>query len=180
VLNGRLGPSGHVSDKLFWHSPHALEVLFSPQHGMYIWSPILLIASFGLLLALKRHPRVAIPLLVALVLTVYINGAFNTWSTAGSFGARRFVNGTVIFGLGLAAGLDLVRGRFRSPLVCAPVILLVLWNAGLMIQFALPIMDRQALHLRTVVYNQFVVVPQIVFPTLLRFLTDRGSFTRID
>ena len=48
VLNGHLGPHASVGRKMNWTAPHALEVLFSPQHGFFVWTPLALIAIAGL------------------------------------------------------------------------------------------------------------------------------------
>ena len=48
ILNGHLGPHSSVGRKMNWLSPHALEVLFSPQHGFFVWTPLALVAIAGL------------------------------------------------------------------------------------------------------------------------------------
>jgi hypothetical protein len=48
VLNGHLGPDSSVQRKMNWLAPHALEVLFSPEHGFFVWTPLALIAIAGL------------------------------------------------------------------------------------------------------------------------------------
>ena len=48
ALNGHHGPSRLVTRKMLWHSPHALEVLFSPGHGFFVWTPLALLAVGGL------------------------------------------------------------------------------------------------------------------------------------
>ena len=45
VLNGRLGPPDVVTGKLNWLAPYALQVLFSPEHGLFVWTPLLLVAG---------------------------------------------------------------------------------------------------------------------------------------
>ena len=48
VLNGHLGPHSSVQHKMNWLAPHALEVLLSPEHGFFIWTPLALVAIAGL------------------------------------------------------------------------------------------------------------------------------------
>jgi hypothetical protein len=48
VANGHLGPSRLVTRKMNWGAPHAIEVLFSPEHGLFIWTPLTLLALAGL------------------------------------------------------------------------------------------------------------------------------------
>jgi hypothetical protein len=48
VLNGYPGPSRLVARKMNWTSPHALDVLFSPQHGLLFWTPLIVLSLAGL------------------------------------------------------------------------------------------------------------------------------------
>ena len=54
ILNGHLGPHASVSHKMNWMAPHALEVLFSPEHGFFVWTPLALVAIAGLVWAGRR------------------------------------------------------------------------------------------------------------------------------
>lgn len=92
-------------------------VLFSPDRGLFSWTPLLLLASLGLLAFARRQPRLAILFAVALALQVYINATVE-WSGHG-FGARRFSNCAVIFAVGLAALLHWMK---RRPIVGPAVI----------------------------------------------------------
>jgi hypothetical protein len=48
ILNGHLGPHSSVAHKMNWMAPHALQVLFSPSHGFFVWTPLALVALAGL------------------------------------------------------------------------------------------------------------------------------------
>jgi hypothetical protein len=101
VLNGEPRPNTDVSDKMNLVPPHFWDVMLDPAHALPYWSPIVVLAVVGLALLTWRDPRLGLALLVGFVVTWYINGAINTWTTAGSFGARRFLNCTPIFVVGL-------------------------------------------------------------------------------
>src|SRR4029078_11121745 len=93
VLNGRLAPANVVVNKMLWYSPHALQILFSTDHGLFFWTPLALVCVFGLF-ALATPPdtrRVAFSLLLMFLAQVYISGSVDTWTVAGSFGQRRFL-----------------------------------------------------------------------------------------
>jgi hypothetical protein len=183
VLNGAPRPNKDVSDKMNIVSPQFWQVMTDPAHALPYWSPIVLLALGGLLLLIRRNPRLGLALIVGFLLTWYINGAIKTWTTAGSFGARRFLNCTPIFVVGLAYAYEalLVAARTRSAAwrIVVPIIsfLAIAWNAGLIIQFVLagPWMDRQRLEWPRVFLNQFRIPAQL--PSILRqLLTDRGAF----
>ena len=46
-----LGTARIGRHKMNWTAPHALEVLFSPEHGFFVWTPLALIAIAGLVWA---------------------------------------------------------------------------------------------------------------------------------
>lgn len=176
VLNGNGQPNQDVSDKLRLIPRYFWLVVFNPAHGLLFWSPIVLGALVGLALLIRRHPRLGLALLAGFILTWYINGAFKTWSTAGSFGARRFLNCTPIFVVGLGVAYDaLLRTRARA-LMPVLSLLAIWWNASLIVQFVMEYMSRQAMTWPLVLWNQFAVVPVKLPGIVWRLLTDRRSF----
>ena len=60
ILNGHLGPHASVARKMNWMAPHALQVLFSPAHGFFVWTPLALVALAGLFTSVwKERAQVA-------------------------------------------------------------------------------------------------------------------------
>jgi len=195
VLNGRLGPSRLVSRKMTWTSPHAASVLFSPEHGLFFWTPLALFAVGGLVLLVlsraggdaKAEPpgatradarRIGAGLLAIVLCQVYVAGAVESWTVAGAFGQRRFVALTAPFVVGLAVlGAHAARSAATTA-AAALAVLCVWWNLGLMVQFGAGLMDRQRLDLRLNAYNTFIEVPRRLPDIAYRYLFDRGSFYR--
>ncbi len=195
AINGRLGPSPLVSRKMTWTSPHAAGVLFSPEHGLFFWTPLALLAVAGLVLLVARPGgargpaagasspreaslRIGVGLLAIVLLQVYVAGSVESWTVAGAFGQRRFVAMTAPCVIGLSVlGAHLAGSRARVP---AAVVagLCVWWNLGLMVQFGAGLMDRQRLDLPRNAYNTFVEVPRRLPGLAYRYVFDRGSFYR--
>jgi hypothetical protein len=155
LLNGVPRPAGEVSGKLNWCSPHFIDTLvdYDPapsawcgieddftanrpplSRGALLWSPVLVPALLGLLL-LWRHDRgLAAALLLAFLAQTYVNGAFGTtWHLSGAFGFRRLIECTPAFVVGLALLVDRLVGRWGWRAAVLPALLLVLWNAGLVV-----------------------------------------------
>jgi hypothetical protein len=173
ALNGYPGPAEHVARKMYWYSPHALQVLASPHHGLFFWTPLAVLALIGLFFVRERIVMVCLAVMVAS--QVYVAGSVESWTVAGAFGQRRFVCITVILVIGLSALFQAARGKTRT-VACALVAICVWWNVALMAQFATRLMDRQRLELPRNAYHAFVTLP-ISAPSLVyRYLTDRASF----
>ena len=194
VLNGRFGPSPLVGRKMTWSSPHAVEVLLSPEHGFFFWTPLAAVGIGGLVwLALSRRGAVtnsaapsrqaAVCLLMMVAAAVYVTGSVESWTAAGAFGQRRFVSLTPALTIGLAAlfarpGTRERAAGFRmaAAALAGVVALSVWWNLALIAQFGAHLMDRQRLELARNARTAFVTLP-IAGPRLAyRYLFDRESF----
>jgi hypothetical protein len=179
ALNGSFGPSRMVARKMSYASPHLLEVLFDPAHGLFAWSPLLLVATAGLLAGLLRRKGLLLGILsVALLLQAWINGSLASWTQAGAFGSRRFVSATAIFAWGLAHAVLWLKPRLGRAGTAALLAVFVWWNASLMVQFGLKLMDRQRLEWPRVAVSQFTEVPPRLLQAAWLFLTDRERLAK--
>lgn len=109
-----------------WMSLHVGDVLFSSNHGLLSWTPLVYIALIGLPLFLRRDPRLGVVLLAGFGAQVYVNSSVDNWWGGSGFGARRFDNCALAFAVGLASLLDWLK---RSPLV-APMAIVGTLVAG--------------------------------------------------
>ena len=179
ALNGRIGPSQMVARKMSWAAPHALQVMFSPEHGLFFWTPLALLALAGLAVVARMggdRRRVAAALAVMFVAQVYVSGCVDSWSAAGAFGHRRFVGTTIILVVGLAALAQVPARRLARFAVTTAAVLCIWWNLALMVQFGTGWMDRQRLELGRNARTAFVEVPAKMPGLAWRYLVDRGSF----
>lgn len=85
-----------------WTAPYIWPTLFSPFRGLIPWMPVFVPAFIGLLLLLRQHPRLALPLLALLLLEIYVNGSTRDWFGGGGYGPRRVTGAIAIFVLGYA------------------------------------------------------------------------------
>ena len=176
VVNGHLGPHASVGHKMNWAAPHALQVLFSPEHGFFIWTPLALIAIAGI--CFLQRKSVAICLLLMVALQVYVGGSVESWTVAGAFGQRRFIALTTALILGYAALEARLRSAAARRALAAIAILFVYWNLALTAEFAVGLMDRQRLEPAKNAYDAFFTLPRMAPGLVYRYLFDRASFYR--
>jgi hypothetical protein len=94
-----------------------IDVLFSPQAGLFTWSPLLLLALPGLLSFRRLGWRAATGVWTAILL-VYITNARAYWWAGDGFGGRRFCTILPVLAVGLALSIDaLTRAVQRRPLL---------------------------------------------------------------
>jgi hypothetical protein len=181
ALNGRLGPSRLVARKMTWTAPHGFDVLASPAHGFFWWTPLALLAIAGLVMLWRHLPRghrgIAASLGLMAAVQIYVAGSVESWTVAGAFGQRRFVALTAVLVIGLAAVLaaGARRGAMRVGLAAA-LAAACWWNVALVAQFGAGMMNRQRLELAGIAYNTFVVMPRALPELTWRYLFDRASF----
>lgn len=86
-----------------WHDAALWAVLFSDWHGLFTWTPIVLLSVTGLVPLWRRDRHVAIAAIALLLAAWYTNAAVADWWAGEAFGSRRFVSCVPLFVLGLAA-----------------------------------------------------------------------------
>jgi hypothetical protein len=181
VYGGAL-ESGYIPLKdWLWRSPALLQVLFSSNHGLLAWTPILLLAIVGLLLFCLRVPRVGAPLLAAFLAFYLFIACYPDWAGISSYGNRFFVSLTPLFILGLSVSLDRFARLFQSrraalATVSAVLALFILWNLGLMFQWGSHLVPaRGPISFSEMVHNQFFVVPRQLTADLRAYLFKRKA-----
>jgi len=197
TLNGHVGPSKLVTRKMSWTAPHTLQVLVSSEHGLFVWTPLALLAIAGLVRmalsaraaalsgreqmeserpALTDLSRVAVWMLLMVAFQVYVAGSVESWTVAGGYGQRRFVALSALLVIGLAALLQGVRIGFARKALAVAMVLAVYWNVALIAEFATGLMDRQRLSPRQNAYDAFVTLPRHLPSLAYRYFFDRASF----
>lgn len=190
ALNGRPRPSPLVMRKMYWHSPHAFQVLADTEHGFLFWTPLAVLAIAGLIMLTTSPdratasdaplradaPRIGACMLLMVALQIYVSGAVASWTVAGAFGQRRFVGVTIILVVGLAALREWMRtDRWRIATNVA-IAICVWWNLALTAEFGSSMMDRQKLELKRNAYDAFVTLPRTAPGLMYRYFTERASF----
>jgi hypothetical protein len=187
ALNGFPRPSPLVSRKMFWDSPHALQVLLDTEHGFLFWTPLAILALAGLILMTiepdRVQPadttdarRVGACMLLMVALQIYVSGAVASWTVAGAFGQRRFVGVTIFLVVGVAALRQWIRAGAMRMVTNVAIAICVWWNLALIAEFGTSMMNRQRLDLRQNAYDAFVTLPRMAPQLMYRYFTERASF----
>jgi len=150
-----------------WTTRPALrQVLFSSDHGLLTWTPILIVAILGLILLLKHDRKLAGCLLVSCLALYVLVSLHSNWDGLSSFGNRFFISLTPIFVLGLAVAFSEFAkwlGRERKAMAFASSVtaLLILWNLAFIFQWGMHMVPaRGPISWKQMARNQFLAVPQ--------------------
>jgi hypothetical protein len=181
VIYGKVLESGYPSfNSWSWTSPKIFAVLFSADHGLMSWTPVLLPALIGLVLFARTNWVFGAGLLSAFVVYLYLVASFTNWDGLSSFGNRFFISFTPAFVLGLTALLDNLARRPGNPskamrAAALSVAALILWNAGLMVQWGTQMIPaRGPISWSLMIKNQIVGVPKLLVGDLGVYFGNRS------
>jgi hypothetical protein len=167
-----------------WRSPFFLAVLFSANHGLFVWTPVVLLAIAGLFLFWRREPRVGTPFLAsALAFYVFI-ACYPDWAGISSYGNRFFVSLTPLFILGLSVLLERAAKLFRNPRAALATVSgflggLILWNLAFMFQWGTHLVPaRGPISWSEMIRNQIFVVPGEISAKAQDYLFHRANLMR--
>jgi hypothetical protein len=92
------------SEYVQWASPQWVPLLFSGYHGLFIWSPVVVIAIIGLVRASVGNRGLwrwfMVGSLLTIAATVYVNACVLDWWGGWSYGTRRVCSLVPLFALG--------------------------------------------------------------------------------
>jgi hypothetical protein len=164
----------------YWNSPALLKVCFSSDHGLFAWTPILILAVAGLICLRSCDRQFAAYSLVAFAAYLYVMGCYQDWDGISSFGSRFFVSLSPLFVIGLAAFFDWFarawHQRRAGSLATAATVVLVFWNLGMIFQWGMHLIPpRGPISWREAAYNQVAVVPEDAVSALDMYLTSRTN-----
>jgi hypothetical protein len=185
IIYGSPFESGYIPLRQWlWSSPVFFAVLFSSNHGLLAWTPILFFSILGLFIFWRWQRRPGTPFLAAFFAFYLFISCYPDWAGISSYGNRFFVSLTPLFILGLAVFFDRLAQLFRSQraaLSAAIALLAVatLWNAGLMFQWGSHLIPaRGPVSFSEIVHNQFFLVPRQLSADLQRYLFKRKALMK--
>lgn len=87
-----------------WGKPQIFPLLFSTNHGLITYTPIVFFSLLGLFLFNRENKRTRFlfwSFIAIFLAELYINSVVSDWNAGWSFGARRFLSCSIIFAWGL-------------------------------------------------------------------------------
>jgi hypothetical protein len=164
-----------------WRAPYWSSVLFSSDHGMLTWTPLLGFALVGLLIPHPACARIKTYFVLAAGAFYYVISSYPYWDGMSSYGNRFFVSLTPVFVFGLALLLDRVGGLFRSIRLAyatqsLAIGLFVLWNLAFIFQWGTHMVPvRGKIVWSSMVHQQIFDVPLRITHSVETYFTRRGE-----
>ncbi|MFA5029405.1 MAG: hypothetical protein WC518_01485 [Patescibacteria group bacterium] len=118
-----LVPQGH---RFLRPEFHGLYTLFSSDHGLLLWSPILILALIGLYWLWKKSKFLTGIVLAVFICQWLINSSLNDLGGGDAFGGRRFIETLPFLALALAALIEKIKKHYWQAFVV--IIIFIGWN----------------------------------------------------
>ena len=167
-----------------WNSPAFLQVLFSADHGLFSWTPILSLAIIGLFFLVKKNSLLGAGAILTFLAYYFFISSYPDWDGMSSFGNRFFISLTPIYVLGLAALLSSFSrwvGKTSRAMALSgtAVALLSLWNIAFIFQWGTHMVPaRGEISWSQMAHNQVVGVPLHLTRTLETYFLHRQDMMR--
>ena len=185
IIYGSVFETGYPAIRKWnWNSPALFRVLFSADHGLLSWTPILSLAIIGLLFLVKKNSLVGTGSMLTFLAYYFFISSYPDWDGLSSFGNRFFISLTPVFILGLATLLSnfshWVGNSSRAKTVSATgIALLAIWNFGFIFQWGTHMVPaRGEISWREMAHNQVVGVPLHLTRTLETYFLHRKDLMR--
>jgi MFS family permease len=185
VIYGSAFESGYIPLRDWaWRSPYFLLVLFSSNHGLLVWTPVVILAAAGLLVFWWQEPAVGTPILAAVLAFYLLIACYPDWDGISSYGNRFFISLTAPFILGLSVLFSRASSLFRSSqtalaTACSVVACLMVWNTAFVFQWGTHLVPaRGPIVWSEMIHNQFFVVPREISGKVQSYLFHRASLMR--
>ena len=114
-----------------------LAVLFSPYHGIALWTPVILVSFAGLILGCVRRPQVYAGLLVAVAGQFFVNACCVAYWEGYSFGLRQMTSSLPVIAMGMYEIIIFTSQKSKTIRVFAWLSVAVpsLWTVGLLLAY---------------------------------------------
>jgi hypothetical protein len=137
ILRGSYLTYSYPSNEKFIYafSPRIWQTLFSSNHGLLIWHPIIALSILGLVGSSEIPRAVKIAALLSFIAQLYVVASWYHWWMGYSFGNRAFIGISPIFILGVAGVIQKLSGQllFRKFLILTSI--LFVWNVLLALSY---------------------------------------------
>ena len=136
---------GVEGEAFLWNDPAWIKILFSSNHGLFYWHPLLLLGLVFFIVWVVRKERVGLIWITSMILTYVVNAAWWCWWLASSFGQRNFEAISLFAMCGMTYLFTLVeKRRYTFLLVRSVIVVAIIWNINLTILYSVNIISRNS------------------------------------
>ena len=153
-----------MGSSFYFGSPHIFDVLFSFRKGWWLYTPVMLVATAGLVFLGRKCRGVTLPVSLYLAVQIYVLASWWSWWNGGSFGLRSFVDLYGVMALPLAAIVEVTLERRK----------VLAWISGAFLFFLLYVNQFQTFQYTKGVIHYNGMTKEAYCLNFLKFKPDGG------
>lgn len=117
----------YMDEHFVFSSPQILPFLFSFRKGVFIYTPILIFALFGLQAFYKTNKGIFWSTFILMCITIFLLSSWWAWSYGICWGMRPMIDYYALLSLPLAAGFQLILNKSKAiKVICVGIIFLLI------------------------------------------------------
>jgi len=130
TVTGKFLYYSYTNESFFFDHPHIFDGLFSYRKGWFVYTPLMLLAIFGIPLMFKYLKRLSWAVSIFIVLNVYVILSWWCWWYGGGFGQRAMIDSYVLLAFPFAVLFNAAKdaGKYVMRATTVIVFLLILHN----------------------------------------------------
>ena len=125
LATGNLFIYSYLGEGFNFLNPHIFEILFSFKKGLFLYTPLYLLAFTGCIYLWKSKRFMFWSWLVFFFLITYVFSSWSNWWYGGSFSSRVYVEFVPMFMMLLAFALQHSKNKVRQKLLLGAVFILI-------------------------------------------------------
>lgn len=98
----------YTNERFFFDHPKIFDVLFSFRKGFFIYTPVMLLGTFGLFYLQRYAKKISWAIWILLLVYIYVISSWWAWWYGGSLGMRPLIDVYGLFAFGLAAFIEII------------------------------------------------------------------------
>lgn len=158
-----------MGSSFYFGSPHIFDVLFSFRKGWWLYTPVMLVATAGLVFLGRKCKGVTLPVSLYLAVQIYVLASWWSWWNGGSFGLRSFVDLYGVMALPLAAIVEVSLERRK----------VLAWISGAFLFFLLYVNQFQTMQYNKGFLHHTGMTKEAYFLNFLSFKPDGNCWNML-
>lgn len=125
ISTGYFWVDSYPGEYFNFKNPHIIDILFSYKKGLFLYTPLYLMALCGVYTFYKKRKFEFFTVIFFFLILTYVLSSWWNWWYGGSFSSRVYVEYLPLFGIFLAMLFQNIK-RFFFRTVCLPIVIVLI------------------------------------------------------
>lgn len=155
-ITGHYFFNSYVGERFFFNDPKIIDFLFGFRKGWFIYTPLILIAFYGIYKLKKQNPFF-LPTLFIVFILIYLNSSWWCWWFGGGYGARPMIETYPLLAIGFAAFYNQLFSYTKRKVAVTFTLFLILFNCKSVHLYRINAIHFDGMTFRAYLYTLFKI-----------------------